>query len=129
MLEKAALRNVYDALYMAELQNYLTRNPERFDVIVSADTLCYFGELEPVFMAAEVALRPGGQFAFTLEDCGPADGEMLLNTHGRYAHAKKYVENSLAAAGLNMALYSSVHLRNEAGEPVIGHLLVARKPS
>jgi predicted TPR repeat methyltransferase len=128
MLEKAALRNVYDSLVMAELQNFLARNPDHFDAIASADTLCYFGELEPVFKAAADALRPGGLFAFTLEDCGPAASEMLLNTHGRYAHRRGYVENCLLATGMNIVTFSSVHLRNEAGEPVVGHLVVAQNP-
>jgi predicted TPR repeat methyltransferase len=127
MLEQAALRNVYDELIMAELENFLTNNPGRYDAIASADTLCYFGALESVFLAAARALRPGGLFAFTLEDSGDGAKEMLLNTHGRYAQAKHYVEQSLAAAGLTVHTFTAAHLRQEAGEPVIGHLVVARK--
>ena len=54
MLEKAALTGAYDVLERAELTAYLAAHPGAFDVVLSADTLCYFGALEAF---AEAALR------------------------------------------------------------------------
>jgi len=68
MLKKAAGRRLYDDLIKAELTEFLGRQAETYDVVVSADTLCYFGKLEPVFHAAAKALKEGGILAFTLED-------------------------------------------------------------
>ena len=46
MLEHAKEKNVYDTLMKAELTGYLRDNREAFDMIVSADTLVYFGDLK-----------------------------------------------------------------------------------
>src|SRR4030095_9669852 len=52
MLAHAKEKNVYDVLTQAELTEYLRDNREAFDLIVSADTLVYFGDLAGVLRAA-----------------------------------------------------------------------------
>ena len=51
MLEKAKGRG-YDRLVKSELVAFLMETPARYDLIVSADTLVYFGALEGVLAAA-----------------------------------------------------------------------------
>jgi predicted TPR repeat methyltransferase len=48
MLAHAKEKNVYDALIRTELTEYLRENSDAFDLIVSADTLVYFGDLAGV---------------------------------------------------------------------------------
>lgn len=121
MLEQAQSKQVYDELVKAELTAYLQRQPAAFDVIVCADTLCYFGALEDVAVAARSALKTGGQFLFTVEALDgpdPADG-FRLATHGRYTHAQPYVARVLAEAGLTAEIIRA-ELRMESGVPVAG---------
>jgi predicted TPR repeat methyltransferase len=127
MLEKAGARQTYDELTKAELTSYLRSRPAAFDLMVCADTLCYFGALEDVVAAAAGALRPGGQFFFTLEALDGAEpaGDYLLATHGRYAHAAAYVDRVLAAAGLQSEIVRA-ELRMESGSPVAGLAVRAR---
>lgn len=127
MLAKAAGRQTYDDLVKYELTEYLNRQNETYDVIASADTLCYFGKLESVFLAAARSLKPGGILAFTLEDAGDEGPDSRLNSHGRYAHSRSYVENAVIAASLDIHSFTSVVLRNEGKQPVAGHLVVAKK--
>ena len=127
MLTKAAARKTYDDLVKFELTEYLGRQSEAFDVIASADTLCYFGDLEPVFQAATNALKPVGLLAFTLEDAGDDTTDSQLNPHGRYAHASTYVEGAIGKAGFAVHSITSVVLRNEGKQPVAGHLVAAKK--
>ena len=61
-------KQIYDELTQAELTAYLRDHPDGFDVIVTADTLVYFGALEEVAAAAAAALRPGGVLVFTVEE-------------------------------------------------------------
>src|SRR5947207_11732494 len=68
MLAQARERNVYDELVKGELTAYLADHNEAFDVIVSADTLVYFGPLDHVAAASERALQPGGRLIFTVEE-------------------------------------------------------------
>jgi predicted TPR repeat methyltransferase len=129
MLARARERGLYDQLAQAELTGYLAASRERFDLIVSADTLVYFGDLGPVLRAASEALRPGGWLAFTLEradDLDPATG-WRLDPCGRYSHAPAYVDATLRAATLTPALAEPVVPRMEAGAPVAGLVVVARR--
>jgi predicted TPR repeat methyltransferase len=127
MLARAAGRNAYDDLVKAELTSFLCSHAETYDVIASADTLCYVGDLAPVAQAAAGALKSGGLLAFTLEDVGDGGPGYQLQPHGRYAHARGYVEDALVGAGLAIQSMASVVLRKEGGQPVAGHLVVAKK--
>lgn len=131
MLAQAERRGCYDALAEAELEAYLSAAPGAWDVIVSADTLVYFGALDTVLAAAATALRPGGWLIFTLEtmaDDGHQPGYRLGLT-GRYAHTETYVADALDAAGLESAGIESAILRQEAGVPVQGLVVAGRRPA
>src|SRR6185503_20048517 len=67
MLAKARARKAYDELIEIELAAWLAGRSAEFDLIVSADTLCYFGALEQALAGAAGALRPGGRVIFTVE--------------------------------------------------------------
>ena len=91
MVEQARQRQIYDALIVGELTAHLAAGTERYDLIASADTLVYFGDLRPLLAAAAQALRPGGLLVFTVEKAGPgvpAGRGFFLQHHGRYCHAR-----------------------------------------
>lgn len=62
MLRDAHARGVYDQLVQGERVAFLDRHPCGFDVIVSTDTLIYFGALE-AFAAAAFYQVPASQLA------------------------------------------------------------------
>lgn len=131
MLAKAAARGVYDQLNCAELTWWLAACRDRFDVALAADVLCYFGELGEVFERVRAVLAPGGCFACSLEAAKEESGgqPFVLKAHGRYQHARGYVESASAASGLSLLELSEAVLRYERGEPVVGHVLVAAAPA
>ena len=125
MVEKARARGGYDELVVAELTAYLCAQPATYDVIVSADTLVYFGELRPVLSAAHAALRPGGRVGFTLEAL-EGDAECSeLSASGRYRHTRACVQRVLDVAGFREVNISADTLRREAGRMVAGWVVVA----
>jgi predicted TPR repeat methyltransferase len=128
MLAHAKEKNVYHTLMKAELTAHLRDNSETFDLIVSADTLVYFGDLKGVLVAFEGALRPKGLLVFTLEHAaaGTADAGFRLELHGRYSHTRTYVEQLLAISGLQSKIIQA-ELRMEAGAPVQGLVVCATK--
>ena len=127
MLDRARARGCYDELVEAELSAFMRSHLDRFDAIVSADTLVYFGDLVEPFGAARDALRPGGVLIATLEASGAhAPADFKLEAHGRYAHSEDYVRRSTQATGLRLDALSNEVLRQEHGRDVPGFLLVAR---
>lgn len=130
MLDRARGVDRYDRLEKAELVAHLSGQDRRWDLIVSADTLVYFGDLEPVMRGARRALRPGGTLVFSVEQLDTAEpGGYRLNAHGRYSHRRDYLERTVAGAGLTLEALEAGVLRNEGGVPVSGWLLVARRPT
>jgi predicted TPR repeat methyltransferase len=129
MLAHAKDKNVYHALVKAELSEYLRDNSEAFDLIVSADTLVYFGDLKGVIAAFAAALRSNGLFVFTLEHAvgDSSDVGYCLELHGRYSHGRTYVEQLLTFSGLQSKIIQA-ELRTEAGAPVPGLVIRASKP-
>jgi predicted TPR repeat methyltransferase len=129
MLRQARPRGLYDVLHKAELVYYLRTQPACFDAVISADTLCYFGDLHEAMAAAAAALRAGGWCIYTVEAL-PADDPAphRLQPHGRYAHGRAHVDEAVTQAGLRLHAVEAVTLREEAGRPVRGWLVTAAKP-
>lgn len=129
MLEKARERGVYDKLEVVELSAFLQASVAQYDLIASADTLCYFGDLEEVLRSMASALRDGGIAAFTLEETKqPAAGDgFQLNPHGRYSHTEDYVRRIVDLAQLSLVCADSAVLRLENGRPVYGFVVVVDK--
>ena len=93
---------------------------------MSADTLVYFGDLEGVIAACAGALRPNGILVFTLEHAVGSSAGYRLEPHGRYSHARSYVEQLLTCSGLRSKVIQA-ELRMEAGAPVPGLVIRAAK--
>jgi predicted TPR repeat methyltransferase len=125
MLEKAREKGVYDALVQDDVAVAFGEFDGVVDLAVSADVFVYLGSLAPIFGAAERALRPGGWFAFTTE-AHDGDG-FVLDTTGRYRHARDYVEGEAAARGLETAHYETIVARYQSHQPVISHLHILRR--
>lgn len=130
MLARAKTRGVYDELVKGELTEYLGAHPAAFDLVISADTLVYFGALESVLGAAHAALHNEGVLIFTVER---ASDELVsrtgyrLNPHGRYSHAPGYLNRALCEAGFSGVEMESAVLRMESGSPVAGIVVTGRK--
>jgi len=129
MLALARPRAVYDQLDQAELGAWLAASAPQFDLIVSADTLCYLGALQAVLAAARRASQPGGWLVFTVEalDTPSPTGYQLMH-HGRYAHQGDALQRWLDDAGWQAVEREAVVLRQESGQPVHGWLVSAQAP-
>ncbi len=135
MLVQAEKRSLYDELTEAELTAYLVARTNAFDLVASADTLNYFGDLRPFCAAARSALRSvGGWLAFTLESHSSSDGlsskteesEYVLQPSGRYTHATDRVVEILRTSGFIEIELTACVLRQEAGRDVCGVVISCR---
>ena len=116
MLAHAKAKNVYHELVKAELTEYLGGHSEALDLIVSADTLVYFGDLKGVIAALAGALRPNGLMIFTLEHAvgDRCSINYCLELHGRYSHAQAYVKRLLTCSGLRSSRWNTIGRKNRS---------------
>lgn len=128
MLDRAHLTGAYDALYKAELTQFLQASPGQWELLVSADTLCYFGDLAELFAAASASLKPQAAFVFTVEALPDDDlRDFALAPHGRYAHHLPYLRRLLPESGFELLAADAATLRQEGGRPVPGWVVAARR--
>ncbi len=131
MLAHAFEREVYDDLYVGEAVQFLEEEDgEPFDLITAADVMPYLGDLAPLFAAAAPVLHAGGLLIFsteTLADHQFGDRDWTVGPHQRFAHRLDYVVRELTGAGFEPVEARQIVIRHEEGEPITGHLVLARK--
>lgn len=130
MVEIAHEKDLYETLYVAEAVDFLDDNDdEPFDLIVATDVLPYMGALEALFFGAVDNLVPGGLFIFSSETL-PAETfggrPFMVGPHQRFAHAETYLRERLTATGFEVIEVGDITVRMEEGEPIAGHLVIAR---
>jgi predicted TPR repeat methyltransferase len=118
MIEKARARQIYDHLWVADLEAALAQSGEAYDLILAADTVVYLGDLRAVFEGVQKRLKPDGYFLFTTE-MKPGEG-FELGPKRRWRHSDAYLRATAAAAGLNVAGLVAAVPRHEANQPVEG---------
>jgi len=123
MLAKARTLGVYTSLAQADLTEHLQATPQRHDLVLAADVFIYVGALEAVFAGVRRVLRPGGLFAFSLEQAEDrTDGGLgfELRSSLRYAHAPRYVRGLAALHGFAVLALQQRPIRVDQGRPLPG---------
>ncbi|MDM9644332.1 methyltransferase [Rhizobium sp. S163] len=130
MVEIAHEKDLYETLFVAEVEDFLDDNDEDpFDIITATDVLPYLGGLEPLFFGAAENLTPGGLFIFSSETL-PAEKlagrAYMVGPHQRFAHSEAYVRERLDATGFDLIEITNINVRMEDGQPTPGHLVIAK---
>jgi predicted TPR repeat methyltransferase len=135
MLDRAREKGLYATLHEAELPAALRNQTAAWPLIVAADVMCYFGELEDMFDAVRARLAPGGRFIFSVEELlpdldgtTPGNGEWAKGRLGRFVHATDYIARTADARGFRRLAVDRQTLRHEAGGPVAGLIVVLERP-
>ncbi|MBM7326011.1 class I SAM-dependent methyltransferase [Agrobacterium sp. S2] len=130
MVEIAHEKDLYETLYVAEVEDFLEDNDdEPFDIITATDVLPYLGALEPLFFGAAENLNAGGLLIFsseTLPEEIMAGRPYMVGPHQRFAHAETYVRERLAATGFEVVEVTDINVRMQDGNPTLGHLVIAK---
>lgn len=130
MVEIAHEKDLYETLYVAEVEDFLEDNDdEPFDLVTATDVLPYLGALEPLFFGTAENMVEGGIFVFsseTLPEDVMAGRTYMVGPHQRFAHAEAYVRERLAATGFDVVEISEINVRMQDGHPTPGHLVIAR---
>mmetsp|Transcript_13253 Transcript_13253/g.33364 ORF Transcript_13253/g.33364 Transcript_13253/m.33364 type:complete len:305 (+) Transcript_13253:90-1004(+) len=129
------LKRLYDGLFTGDLLDLdnasrvkgyghrIRMFPRRgVDLIVSADVLCYFGDLKDVLREFSDRLSVGGDLIFTTETMAQGDYSWVQLVSKRYAHSPEYVHRMAVEAGLTKVSQVAFTPRSELGEKVLGTL-------
>ena len=127
MLEEAHKKKLYHKLYHQELCEFLFNHKKRYDLIVAADVLTYFGNLENVVGGFAFALKKHGRIIFTITKNSATNSAWFLHSSGRFAHTLNYVENQLKKYNFSLEKYALKQLRLENDSPVMGYIISAHK--
>jgi len=113
MIAMSRDRGIYDELAQQEVVEYLALRETQVDLLLAADLLIYFGELESLFAAASARLRPSGLFAFSIEST--AESDFQLRSSRRYAHSTAYVRRVAGRHDWIELVARECRLRDDAG--------------
>ena len=126
MLARAAEKKVYDRLEHDEIQAFLRRDEEYYDLFIAADVLVYLGDPKPLFPALAARSMDNGIIACSIENTQIVDDFQLLPS-GRYAHNPSYLVECAAASGFSILVHQPHKIRKEKGEWLAGDLYLFQK--
>lgn len=126
MVEKARQKNLYDALAVADVVEYLASSRRQFDLITAFDVVVYIGNLAPLFAGVASRLAQGGFFSLSIETSEVAESYALLPS-GRYGHTISYLQELASAHGLTIVYSHATPIRSENHEPLPGCLFIFQK--
>ncbi|WP_170986368.1 class I SAM-dependent methyltransferase [Rhizobium sp. LC145] len=130
MVEIAHEKDLYETLYVAEVEDFLEDNDdEPFDLVTATDVLPYLGALEPLFFGAAENMVPGGIFVFsseTLPKETSGERSYVVGPHQRFLHSEAYIRSRLTDTGFEILEISEINVRMQDGNPSPGHLVIAR---
>lgn len=128
MLELARRRGCYSELVVADAGQYLAAQPQAsFDLVLAADVLIYIGDISQLVREAARVLRPGGRFAFSIEQPSQACDSYRLEASGRYAQSLAYVRRLAREAGFAERSCREAVIRKHGAQALPGQLLVLQR--
>ena len=118
----------YVALHNQEIGAFLaTCADSRYDAVVLAETLVYFGPLLETFKEIKRVLTKNGVVCLNVETDPAVTNQFALKMTGRFEHSANYLASCCQQAGLEVLTLESIESRLDGNKPVLGLLLLARK--
>lgn len=118
MLNKAKEKACYDILIETDILNGITELKEDFDLILCIDALVYFGNLNQFFTKIPVCLTENGLLGLSIELGDEMVSSYILQTNGRYQHAKVYVEELAKKNKLKLLKYKAIVGRQQDNKSI-----------
>ncbi len=127
MLAEAEQKSIYNQLIEQDLLSFLSSANDQHDLIIAADVLTYFGELEALFTPLHALMSKGSLFCFSIQLMDITDKEDImfqLEGTNRFVHSPAYIERALTNAGLHIISKEQHALRQDRGNDVMGVIYV-----
>lgn len=125
MVELAHEKDIYTALYVSGIDEFLGEDVGPYDFVLAADVFGYLGDLRDVFAAVHHRTTEDVLFCFSTETVS-GDGYKLRST-GRFAHSECYIEAVAGETGWRIHKKLKASLRKEKGVWIEGNLWFIQK--
>lgn len=136
MIYVAKQQGGYHQLVVTDILSYLEYKFTEYDLILSADVMVYFGELDTVFKLMRQALKPNGLVCFSIEALTDEERakhsdypDFQLRLTGRYAHHPAYIQHLSQRYDYALLSQTDAILRYQEEQPVWGQIIVLKKSS
>jgi predicted TPR repeat methyltransferase len=103
----------------ADVVQFLSSAPRRYELVLAADVFIYVGALEPVFGAVANAVEPGGLFCFSVEAAAD-DEDYALRPSLRYVHSERYLRTLALQTGFEVLATERHAVREDQQHPIPG---------
>ena len=127
MLQEAAAKNIYFKLIKDDIIHCLTKIRTKFDIVVAADVLTYFGRLDSVVKYTTQVLNYGGVFCFSISKNIFNKKDFFLTPSSRFVHSLEYIKKLLEKNGLLGLQIEEKELRKEGEKSITGYIILAIK--
>ncbi|WP_412057975.1 methyltransferase domain-containing protein [Bartonella sp. DGB2] len=130
MVEIAYEKGDYDQVFVGEACQFLEKNHDTWDLILSTDVLPYMGALDKFFNLIVQRLAPDGFFGFSSEigpDAHFAHPTYKVGPQQRFAHSEAYIRECLEKHKLRCLRVENTTIRLEEGGAVLGQLFISQK--
>jgi len=125
MLKECKSKEIYNELFLDDIENFLNNTSITYDLIVAADVFIYIGSLDLIFQTASNVLNKNGFFIFSIEYVKGYDFE--LQPSRRYGHTLTYIEKLSLKMGLNIVEIKSELIRKEMENDINGFTTLLQK--
>jgi predicted TPR repeat methyltransferase len=114
MIKETKKKDIYTELYINDIDTFLLKNKQEFDLIIAPDVFIYITDLQTIFSSVKKSLNHSGYFIFTIEPLMEITTENCqLKKSGRVSHTIKYVKSLCKNNGFEIIENEEITLREE----------------
>ncbi len=122
MVELAVEKNIYQNLYVDDLESYLEKCKKNYDFFIAADVFTYIGNLKSIFSLTRSRCKKDSIFCFSTEHT--TDDEFSIRKTGRYAHNPDHIKGLAASNHWKVLHCKMANIRMEKDAWIRGNLWV-----
>lgn len=124
MLDIAKKKSIYDRLICQDILTPITEYLQCVDLVLTADTLPYFGDLNPLFSLVKNYIKTDGYWIFTIETTHQSD--RLLNQSARFAHHPKTITSLCNQFEFSVFHSENIQLRTQQNQYIEGMIFIVQ---
>jgi predicted TPR repeat methyltransferase len=128
MIEVAHNKAIYDQLITGDIHAALgDLDKASYDLLIAADVFTYVGKLKNILNISHQMGTRDCLFYFSVEDLTEGATDMVLRESGRFAHSRRYIQQTADAAGWYIFHVETIDLRRERDKWIKGAVYAMKK--